>query len=88
MGSDIKFSAEPRILIITMRRLGDVLLSTPLARALRQGIPGARVDMLAFRGTEGMLAGNLDIDDEEEDDKGGGCTKCKMYPSLLLWLDR
>jgi lipopolysaccharide heptosyltransferase III len=62
MGSDIKFSAEPRILIITMRRLGDVLLSTPLARALRQGIPGARVDMLVFRGTEGMLAGNLDID--------------------------
>ena len=62
MGSDIKFSAEPRVLIITMRRLGDVLLTTPLARALRQGIPGARVDLLVFRGTEGMLAGNPDID--------------------------
>ena len=37
-------------------------LTTPLVRALRQGIPGARVDMLVFRGTEGMLAGNPDID--------------------------
>jgi heptosyltransferase III len=62
MASDIKFSAEPRVLIITMRRLGDVLLTTPLARALRRGIRGARIDMLVFSGTEGMLAGNPDID--------------------------
>jgi heptosyltransferase-3 len=45
-----------------MRRLGDVLLTTPLVRALRRGIPGARVDMLVFSGTEGMLSGNPDID--------------------------
>jgi heptosyltransferase III len=53
---------EPRILVIAMRRLGDVLLTTPLVRSLKRGLPGARVDMLVFRGTEGMLAGNLDID--------------------------
>jgi heptosyltransferase-3 len=45
-----------------MRRLGDVLLTTPLVRALKQGLPGARVDMLVFRGTECILAGNPDID--------------------------
>src|ERR1700688_1937918 len=45
-----------------MRRLGDVLLTTPLIRTLRQGIPGARVDALVFSGTEGILAGNPDID--------------------------
>jgi heptosyltransferase-3 len=56
------FPAEPRILVITMRRLGDVLLTTPLVRALRRGIPGARVDVLVFRGTEGILFGNPDID--------------------------
>jgi heptosyltransferase-3 len=56
------FPTEPRILVITMRRLGDVLLTTPLVHALRRGIPGARVDVLVFRGTEGMLAGNPDID--------------------------
>lgn len=57
-----KFSAEPRILVITLRRLGDVLLTTPLVRALRRGIPGTRVDVLVFRGTEGILFGNPDID--------------------------
>ena len=56
------FPPEPRILVITMRRLGDVLLTTPLVHALRRGIPGARIDVLVFRGTEGMLAGNPDID--------------------------
>src|ERR1043166_3348116 len=54
--------AEPRILVIAMRRLRDVLLTTPLVRSLKRGLPGARVDMLVFRGTEGMLAGNPDID--------------------------
>jgi len=54
--------AKPRVLVITLRRLGDVLLTTPLVRALRRGIPGARVDMLVFQGTEGILAGNPDID--------------------------
>jgi heptosyltransferase-3 len=52
----------PRILVIAMRRLGDVLLTTPLVRSLKHGLPGARVDMLVFRGTEGMLAGNPDVD--------------------------
>jgi len=53
---------EPRIIVIAMRRLGDVLLTTPLVRSLKRGLPGARVDMLVFRGTEGILAGNPDID--------------------------
>ena len=53
---------SPRILVIALRRLGDVLLTTPLVRSLKRGLPGARVDMLVFRGTEGMLAGNPDVD--------------------------
>ena len=52
----------PRILVITLRRLGDVLLTTPLVRTLKHGWPGARVDMLVVRGTEGILAGNPDIE--------------------------
>jgi heptosyltransferase-3 len=60
--TEIKLSANPRILVVTTRRLGDVLLSTPLVRALKRGIPGACVDMLVFRGTEGILSGNPDID--------------------------
>jgi heptosyltransferase-3 len=62
VGSASKAPACPRVLVVTTRRLGDVLLTTPLVHALRGGLPGARVDMLVFRGTEGILAGNPDID--------------------------
>ena len=57
----VELSPAPRILVITLRRLGDVLLTTPLTRTLKHGWPGARVDMLVVRGTEGILAGNPDI---------------------------
>jgi heptosyltransferase-3 len=50
-----------RIFVIVMRRLGDVLLATSLLRTLRTGFPHATIDVLVFRGTEGMLAGNPDI---------------------------
>jgi heptosyltransferase-3 len=52
-----------RVLVITLRRLGDVLLTTPLIRTLRRGYPAARIDVLAFRGGDRILAGNPDIGD-------------------------
>jgi heptosyltransferase-3 len=54
--------ARPRILVITLRRLGDVLLTTPLVRSIRRGFPDASLDMLVFRGSDAILAGNPDID--------------------------
>jgi heptosyltransferase-3 len=51
-----------RVLLVCTRRIGDVLLATPLARSLKQGWPGTRLDMLVFRGTESVLEGNPDID--------------------------
>ena len=54
---------RPRILVITLRRLGDVLLTTPLIRTIRLGFPRAELDVLTFRGCEQMLAGNPDIDE-------------------------
>ncbi len=54
---------NPRsILVICMRRLGDVLLCTPLIASLRRAYPDARIDALVFKGTEGMLEGNPDLD--------------------------
>ncbi|MFI3185815.1 MAG: glycosyltransferase family 9 protein [Methylococcaceae bacterium] len=50
------------ILIIAMRFLGDVLLTTPLIRSLRQAYPDARIDVLVFSSTASMLEGNPDID--------------------------
>src|SRR5712692_3579225 len=54
---------RPRILVITLRRLGDVLLTTPLIRTIRRGLPQATLDVLVFRGSELILDGNPDIDD-------------------------
>jgi heptosyltransferase-3 len=58
----IPLPPHARVLVITLRRLGDVLLTTPLIRSLRRGLPGARVEVLVHAGTEGILAGNPDID--------------------------
>jgi heptosyltransferase III len=57
----IRLPPQPRVLVITLRRLGDVLVTTPLVAALRRGLPGARIEVLVFKGTEGILAGNPDI---------------------------
>jgi heptosyltransferase-3 len=53
--------ARPRILVVTLRRIGDVLLTTPLIRSLRRAWPDATIDVLVFAGTAGILAGNPDI---------------------------
>lgn len=53
---------KPRILVVALRRLGDVLLTTPLVRSLRLAWPDARIEMLVFADTAPILAGNPDID--------------------------
>jgi heptosyltransferase-3 len=52
---------NPRILVVSLRRIGDVLLTTPLIRSLRRAWPGATVDALVFSGTVGILKGNPDV---------------------------
>jgi heptosyltransferase-3 len=49
------------VLIVVTRRIGDVLLATPVARSLKAAWPDTQVHMLVFAGTEGFLAGNRDI---------------------------
>ncbi len=54
--------SDPRtILVIVTRQIGDVLVTTPLLRSLREGFAGAQIDVLVYRGTDGVLAGNPDI---------------------------
>lgn len=55
-------SAAPRrILVICLRRLGDVLLATPLIRSLKRTWPDAQIDALVFADTAAMLEGNPDL---------------------------
>ena len=49
------------VLVIVTRRIGDVLLVTPLLRSLRQAWPQAKIDVLVFEHTEGILLCNPDI---------------------------
>jgi heptosyltransferase III len=59
--SRIAFSHPPRIIVVALRRLGDVLLTTPLIRSLRSAWPDATIDALVFADTAGILADNPDV---------------------------
>ena len=61
MTKRIALPARPRILIVALRRLGDVLLTTPLIRSIRHAWPDATIDMLVFADTAAILDGNADI---------------------------
>ncbi len=49
------------ILVVVTRRVGDVLLTTPLIRTLKRAWPDTAIDALVFAGTAGVLDANPDI---------------------------
>ena len=51
-------SPPEKILVLQLRRLGDVLLTTPLLRALHHLYPAARIDFLTEPSNHVVLAGN------------------------------
>ncbi len=53
---------RPRILVVALRRLGDVLFATSLIASLRRNFRQAVIDVLVFEDTAGILDGNPDID--------------------------
>ena len=59
----VRLRPAPRVLIVALRRLGDVLLTTPLIRSVKRAFPQAAIDALVFAGTEGILTGNPDLSD-------------------------
>src|SRR5690242_12780167 len=48
-------------LVVCTRRIGDVLLSTPVVRSLKAALPHLMIDMLVFEGTQGIVSANRDI---------------------------
>lgn len=49
------------VLVVVTRRIGDVLLGTPVIRSLKAAWPDAAVDALVFEGTQDVLAANPDV---------------------------
>ena len=52
---------QEKILIVRFSSIGDVLLSTPLIRALRKRLPGAKIDYLTKPAFAPMLKGNPNL---------------------------
>lgn len=48
-------------LIVCTRRIGDVLLATPVIRSLKAALPHLQIDMLVFEGTQDIVSANGDI---------------------------
>jgi heptosyltransferase-3 len=57
------FSGTKRILVIKLRHIGDVLLTVPVFRALREHFHDAAISALVNAGTEEVLKGNPLIDE-------------------------
>jgi len=64
MGKRVPPDFKPaRILVIQLRQIGDVLLTTPAVSALRRSYPSARIEYLAEPLPSRILEGNPDIDE-------------------------
>jgi len=59
----MQFHSVKKILVIKLRHIGDVLLTVPVFRALREHYPDARISVLVNSGTEQVLTGNSLIDE-------------------------
>jgi heptosyltransferase-3 len=72
-----------RILVIATRQIGDVLLTAPLIDAARRRWPQARIDVLGFSGTLGMLRGHAAVHEFIEVPPGSGWKQSlRMLPRL------
>ena len=70
------------ILIIKLRYLGDVLLSTPVLTALRERFPTARLTMAVNRGTEDMVKWNPDLNEVIVVERGGIAAQLRAFHQI------
>lgn len=66
-----------KVLIVVTRRLGDVLLATPLIRTLRRAWPESQIDALVFENTQGFLLANPDVHQVIT-----VAEKCRLWPHV------
>ena len=54
----VDIAAVHNILILKMRYIGDTVLTTPLIRALKEGLPSSRIDIGVNQGSDRILDGH------------------------------
>ena len=59
----IRLLQAERILLIKLREIGDLLLTTPAVKAVRSAYPKSYLAILVNSGTEDVVRGNPDLDD-------------------------
>ncbi|MCR4337532.1 MAG: glycosyltransferase family 9 protein [Candidatus Omnitrophica bacterium] len=67
------------ILIVRTDRMGDVILTTPAIRALRQKFPDARLSILVAPATADLVRGNHDVDEVLVDDRKNMYKKWRFF---------
>ncbi len=79
-----KVSLEQRnhFLVIQLRQIGDVVLTTPIPRILKEARPGCRVSFLTERPSDQLLRGNPHIDEVLLNDR-----KAPWWKTVALGLD-
>lgn len=79
----VRLETVQRLLVIRHRAGGDLLLATPALRALRQGLPEARIEVLTSRGFAELLEGNPDVDAVLAFDRRSILSQAGLYVQLL-----
>ena len=59
------------ILIVRTDRIGDVVLTTPAIKALREAYPGSKISILVAPATRDLVDGNICLDEVLVDDREG-----------------
>lgn len=59
----VELPRAERILLIKLREIGDLLLTTPAVRAVRAAYPRSHLALLVNSGTEEVVTGNPDLDE-------------------------
>ncbi len=80
MNDDIK-----KVLIIKLRKIGDVLLSVPTIKAIREHLPDSHITALVNKGTEEMLTGNPLLNEVLAFDRS--VKELAWFPALLAQID-
>ncbi len=70
-----------KILLVQIKRIGDLILTTPAIRCLREAFPRARLILLTDASCRGLLSA-VDVDECLVHDKRGGNTWLRRLPAL------